>query len=75
MDELSEDEKQQGAWRGASEQLEVEITQRLNRLKGDNVLRTPRQLEDWLSGLKDRLFLKLGVDPTNQTPGRWLGAK
>ena len=72
MDELN-DERKKGAWRTEHDRLEVEITQRLRKLKDEGILSTPRQLEDWLSGLKDRLFLKLGFDQRNkQKQGHWV---
>ena len=61
MGELNEEQKKkQGAWRTEHNRLEVEITQRLSKLRMEGILETPRQLDDWLAGLKGRLFTKLG---------------
>ena len=59
---MDEEQKKQGAWQTEHNRLEVEIAQRLHRLRMEGVLETPRQLDDWLSGPKDRLFQKLGFD-------------
>jgi hypothetical protein len=56
------EEQVQGAWRRESNRLHAEIAARLYKLRSEGLLLRRRQLEDWLSRLRESLIEQLGLE-------------